>query len=54
MIEFLGAFLGALTGVCITIGVYTYKTSKDLEKALNDLTSIALLSSAIKWKIKAE
>lgn len=52
MIEFLGAFLGALTGVFITIGVYVYKTNKDLEKTLKDLTSIALLSSTIQMDIK--
>ena len=54
MIEFIGAFLGALIGVFIPVGICMYKINKDLEKTFKDLVSIASFESTVQMDIKHE
>lgn len=54
MIEFFGAFLGALIGVFIPVGICMYKIDKDLEKTFKDLVSVGSFNSTIQMDIKHE
>ena len=54
MIEFFGAFLGALIGVFIPVGNCLYKINTDLEKTFKDLVSIASFESTVQMDIKHE
>jgi len=54
MIEFFGAFLGALIGVFIPVGICMYRINKDLEKTFKDLVSIASFESTIQMDVKHE
>ena len=54
MVEFIGAFLGALCGVFIPVGIVMYKVKVDIKKQLKELTDIAILTSTVQMDIKHE
>ena len=54
MIEFIGAFLGALCGVFIPIGIVMYKVRMDIKKKLEELTKITMFESTVQMDIKHE
>ena len=54
MVEFIGAFLGALCGVFIPVGIFTYKIDIDMKKQLKELTDIAMFTSTVQMDIKHE
>lgn len=54
MVEFIGAFLGALCGVFIPVGIFTYKVNIDIKKQFKELTDIAMLTSTVQMDIKHE
>ena len=54
MIEFIGAFLGALCGVFIPVGILMYKVNIDIKKKFKELTDIAMFTSTVQMDIKHE
>ena len=54
MVEFIGAFLGALCGVFIPIGIFMYKVHVDMKKKLKELIDIAKFTSTVQMDIKHE
>jgi hypothetical protein len=54
MVEFIGAFLGALCGVFIPVGIVMYKVHVDIKKQFKELTNIAMLTSTVQMDIKHE
>ena len=54
MIEFIGAFLGALCGVFIPIGICMYRIGKDMKKTFKELSDLALFTSTVQMDIKHE
>ena len=52
MIEFIGAFLGALIGVCIPIGITMYKINESVKKSFKDAIALMSLQSTIQMDIK--
>ena len=54
MVEFIGAFLGALCGVFIPVGIVMYKVHMDIKKELKKLTDIAMFTSTVQMDIKHE
>ena len=54
MIEFIGAFLGALCGVFIPVGIFMYKVYIDTKKKLKELIDTSMLTSTVQMDIKHE
>ena len=54
MIEFIGAFLGALCGVFIPVGIFMYKVYVDTKKKLKELIDTSMLTSTVQMDIKHE
>lgn len=54
MIEFIGAFMGALCGVFIPVGIFLYKINKDMKKSFKDLTNMLCFESVLQMDIKHE
>ena len=54
MVEFIGAFLGALCGAFIPVGIFMYKVYIDINKKLKELTGITMFSSTVQMDIKHE
>lgn len=54
MVEFIGAFLGALCGVFIPVGIVMYKVYIDMKKYAKELVDIAMFTSTVQMDIKHE
>lgn len=54
MVEFIGAFLGALCGVFIPVGIFMYEVRMDMKKHFKELTDIAMFTSTVQMDIKHE
>ena len=54
MIEFIGAFLGALCGVFIPIGIFMYKVYIDTKKKLKELVDMYTFTRTVQMDIKHE
>ena len=52
MIEFIGAFLGALCGVFIPVGIAMYKINESVKKSLKDTIALMSLQSTVQMDIK--
>ena len=54
MVEFIGAFLGALCGVFIPIGIFMYKVHIDMKKKLKELVDMYMFTRTVQMDIKHE
>lgn len=54
MIEFIGAFLGALCGVFIPVGIVMYKVNIDIKKKFKELTDMYMFTRTVQMDIKHE
>ena len=54
MIEFFGAFLGAIAGVFIPTGIFLYYANKKIKTSLKDFKNTFLFESVLQMDIKHE
>ena len=54
MVEFIGAFLGALCGAFIPVGIVMYRTYIDIKKQFKEFTDIAMFTSTGRLDVKHE
>ena len=54
MVEFIGAFLGALCGVFIPVGIFIYKVYIDTKKKFKELIDTSMFTRTVQMDIKHE
>ncbi len=54
MIEFVGAFLGALCGVFIPVGIFLYRLNNSIKKSFKELLDITMFTQSVQMDIKHE